>query len=393
VLRAAGLVLISRAWCNPQQSDFLKRGEITTKYSSRAAAFAVCMLAIGAASTPAGAFNCDQTSTLVRPIELGVSGGNIDSFGGSGRRRFCFSGTLGSMVQDSSNNQYILSNNHVLADINKAKAGQMIVQPGLVDTGPPCTKITTDEVATFSRTVKLKFGGGTNTVDAAIALITPGEVNSDILNIGPIASSVVDTPTVGLAVQKMGRSTCVTEASISQVSAHGKINYGSGRIAKFVNQIVITGSGFSSAGDSGSLVITQDACPQAVGLLFAGSADGSTTIANPISAVLSGFNVTMVGGCTAAAASNAATPDVLAGNVGMSKDAVASAASVRDRHEDELMRIPGAVGTGIGASDQPGQPAIVVYVKKMTPEAQAAAPKEMEGVPVKLIANGGFIAY
>ncbi len=298
------------------------------------------------------------------------------------------------MVQDSSNLQYILSNNHVLADINKAKRGEMIVQPGLVDTGPPCTKIPGDAVATFSRTVKIKFGGGTNTIDAAIALIKPGDVNSDILNIGPIASSVVD-PTLGLAVQKMGRSTCVTSATISAVSMNGTINYGSGKKAKFINQIVIDGD-FSSPGDSGSLIVTQDACPQAVGLLFAGGVDKTgtqLTIANPISSVLSGLKVTMVGGCTAAAASSAATPDVLAGDVGMSKEAVASAASVRDRHEDELMRIPGAVGTGIGASDQPGQPAIVVYVKKLTPEVQAAAPKEMEGVPVKLIANGGFVAY
>ena len=122
--------------------------------------------------------------------------------------------------------------------------------------------------------------------------------------------------------------------------------------------------------------------------------DGTpVTIANPIAAVLSGLNVSMVGSCTPAAASETATADVQAGNVGMSKEVVKSATAVRDRHEDELMRIPGAVGTGIGASDQPGQPAIVVYVKKMTPEAQAAAPKEMEGVPVKLIANGGFIAY
>jgi hypothetical protein len=153
---------------------------------------------------------------------------------------------------------------------------------------------------------------------------------------------------------------------------------------------------FSSAGDSGSLIVTQDACPQAVGLLFAGGVDQTgtqLTIANPISAVLSELNVTMVGGCTAAAASSVATPDVLAGNVGVSKDAVASASSVRDRHEDELMRIPGAIGTAVGASDQPGQPAIVVYVKKMTPETQAAAPKEVEGVPVKLIENGGFVAY
>ena len=290
---------------------------------------------------PAGAFvTCDQQSRLTRPIELGVSGGNINSFGGSGRRRFCFSGTLGSLVQDSSNNQYILSNNHVLADTNNAKRGQLIVQPGLVDTGPPCTKMQGDEVATFSRDVKIKFGSAKNMVDAAIAAITTGDVSADILNIGPIASSVVE-PTVGLAVQKMGRSTCLTSATISAVSMKGTVNYGSGEKAKFVNQIVIDGD-FSSAGDSGSLIVTQDACPQAVGLLFAGGVDRSgtqLTIANPISAVLSGLNVTMVGGCTAAAASSVATPDVLAGDVGMSKDAVASAASVRDRHEDELMRI------------------------------------------------------
>ena len=356
---------------------------------------AVCCLAIAAASIPAGAFiNCDQTSTLTRPIDLGVSGGNINSFGGSGRHRFCFSGTLGSMVQDSSNSQYILSNNHVLADINKAKSGQLIVQPGLVDTAPPCTKTPGDAVAMFSRTVKIKFGHGTNTIDAAIALITPGDVNSDILNIGAIASSVVD-PTVGLAVQKMGRSTCVTSATISAVSMNGTINYGGGKKAKFVNQIVIDGN-FSTPGDSGSLIVTQDTCPQAVGLLFAGGMDQNgtpVTIANPISAVLSGLNVTMVGGCTAAAVSSAPTSNVLAGDAGMSKDAVASAASVRDRHEDELMRIPGAVGTAVGASDQPGQPAIIVYVKKVTPEVQAAAPKEVEGVPVKLIQNSGFVAY
>jgi hypothetical protein len=29
----------------------------------------------------------------------------------------------------------------------------------------------------------------------------------------------------------------------------------------------------------------------------------------------------------------------------------------------------------------------------MTADAQGAAPKEVEGVPVKLIENGGFVAY
>jgi len=196
-------------------------------------------------------------------------------------------------------------------------------------------------------------------------------------------------------VQKMGDTSCLTMATISQVSVKAIVNYGGGKQAKFINQIAIDGD-FSAKGDSGSLIVTQDSCPQAVGLLFAGGTlqNGTpVTIANPISAVLSGLKVSMVGGCTVAAAADGATADVMAGNVGMSKEVVATAAAVRDRHEDELMKIPGAVGTGIGASDQPGEPAIVVYLKKMTPQAQAAAPKEVEGVPVKLIANGGFVAY
>jgi hypothetical protein len=340
-------------------------------------------------STPAGAFDCSQTTKLSRPIDLGVSGGNINSF--LNHNKVCFSGTLGSMVQDPGGTRFILSNNHVIADINKAKPGELIVQPGLADTQPACTKTPGDAVATFTRAVHINFGGGTNKVDAAIAAVLPNDVSPNILNIGRIASTVV-SPTLGLGVQKMGRSTCLTTGSISAVGAKGKINYGKGQNAKFVNLILINVQDFSTPGDSGSLIVTQGACPQAVGLLFAGAANHSQTIANPISDVLSKLGVSMTGGCPMAAT---AAPQVVdqAGNAAISKDLVDSATAVRDRHEDELMKIPGAVGTAIGISDTPGQPAIEVYVKKMTPEAEAAAPKDVDGVPVKLIENGGFVAY
>lgn len=39
------------------------------------------------------------------------------------------------------------------------------------------------------------------------------------------------------------------------------------------------------------------------------------------------------------------------------------------RHEDSLMHVPGAIGTGIGAGDQSGQPAIEVFVEKLPPGA------------------------
>lgn len=365
------------------------------KYQATATGLVVCAFAIGGiAVAPAAALDCSQKGFQSRPIDLGVSGGNIHSFQTIGGKRFCFDGTLGSMVQ-SAGKQFILSNNHVLADTNKAKPGQQIVQPGVADTSPVCQKISADALATFTRTVKVKFGGPANTIDAAIAEITPGDVNPEILNIGPIASTTV-APSPGLAVQKMGRTTCLTLGNISAVGAKIRVSYGGGKIAKFLNQIVISSPGppnnFGGPGDSGSLLITQDPCPQAVGLVFADSADETQIFANPISDVLSGLNVTMVGGCTPAETVEPQANDV-AGNIGMSKDVVDSAMAVRDRHEDQLMSIPGAVGTGIGLSDKPGQPAIEVYIKKMTPEAQAAAPKEVEGLPVKLIENGGIVAY
>jgi hypothetical protein len=351
-----------------------KKGEIATKYLAIAAALAVCVLAIGAVSMPAGAVTCNQQTTLPRPIPLGVSGGNINSL--SHHNKFCFGGTLGSLAIDQTNTQFILSNNHVLADTNQATPGDLIVQPALAEKAINCAQMPADAVATFTRTVNINFAKkSTNTIDAAIAAVSPNDVSPDILNIGAIAETPA-TPSVGMAIQKMGRTTCLTTGTISSVSGHFKINYGGGKVAKFIHQIVINGppppSNFSGLGDSGSLIVTQATCPQPVALLFAGSGDQKQTIANPITDVLDGLKITMVGSCAPAGASGTVQPDVLAGNAGMSKDVVDSASAVRDRHEEELMKIPGAVGTAIGMSDQPGKPAIEVYVKKMTPQARFA---------------------
>jgi hypothetical protein len=83
----------------------------------------------------------------------------------------------------------------------------------------------------------------------------------------------------------------------------------------------------------------------------------------------------------------------LAANVGLSKEVEGAAKTVRDRHEDQLMNVPGAVGSAIGVGDQPGKAAIVVYVKKLTPQVNAAAPTNVEGTPVKLIETGEIVAY
>jgi len=373
-------------------------------YKMKAAALVACMLAIGVASTPQNAPAAQDCSTspqqaaLARPIPLGISGGNIHSFirkKVNNKIKGCFGGTLGSMVQDASNNQFILSNNHVIADQNTAKSGDRIVQPGLEDV--TCLKSPTNSVATFSKAIHINFAGGNNSVDAAIAAVEPGMVSPDILFIGDIASSVA-TPTIALPVQKMGRTTCLTTGLIAALNANVVVNYSDGKkpkLANFTNQILVTGSNktpaFGGPGDSGSLIVTQDTCPQAVGLLFAGSA--TVTIANPISDVLSKLGVSMVGSCTPLAVSAATQADFVEGNFGVSMEAVTAVAAVRDRHESELMSIPDAVGTGIGVGDGSGHPSLEVYVKKLTPEAEAAASKDVEGLPVKVVESGEFVAY
>src|SRR5258708_8109052 len=81
----------------------------TMSYKIKAAALLVCILAIGVAATPQNASAAQDCSTspqqaaLLRPIPLGISGGNIHSFI---RKKVnnkiigCFDGTLGSLLQE-----------------------------------------------------------------------------------------------------------------------------------------------------------------------------------------------------------------------------------------------------------------------------------------------------
>src|SRR5205814_2362109 len=65
------------------------------------------------------------------------------------------------------------------------------------------------------------------------------------------------------------------------------------KTARYVDQLLITPGGFSNGGDSGSLIVTDDANLNPVALLFAGNA--SVTIANRIDLVLQRFGVVIDG--------------------------------------------------------------------------------------------------
>ena len=321
----------------------------------------------------------------VRNLHFGVSGGNVKDIS----RRFCCSGTLGSLVQDTNGRQYILSNNHVLGLAGSATAGDDISQPGLIDNN--CAVATV--VADFTVAPALSSG-----VDCAVAQLRSGQMDGTgfIEDIGTI-SSVVKAPSVGLSVAKSGRTTGFTTGSISSTTTTVSVRYptscggNNGPTFTFTNQVVINSSTFSGGGDSSSLIVTNNACHQPVALLFAGSS--TSTIGNPIGLVLTrlssslGSTVSFVGGTCSAAATTQSL------NEELSDTSVEFATATMRAREQDLMSRPGVIGVGIGrADDNQREAAIVVYVDSSV-RVKTKLPKTISGVKVKRIYTEPFVAY
>jgi hypothetical protein len=225
------------------------------------------------------------TSVFPRPVPIGVSTGNEQE---------CSAGTISCRVTDGTN-VYALSNNHVYALENGATMGSAVLQPGLYDT--KCAFTTTNVIGHFTSYVPISFTSN-NTVDCALATTTTDMLGKSTPSngYGTPASTPIDA-VVGMAVQKYGRTTALTKGTISGIHATANVTYSAGT-ATFVDQIIIQAPSrtpFSKAGDSGSLIVTNDANKRPVGLLFAGNSTGTYTIANRIDLVLQALGVTIDG--------------------------------------------------------------------------------------------------
>jgi len=318
----------------------------------------------------------------------GVSGGNVNDI----TRAFCCSGTLGSLVT-AGGVRYILSNNHVLARQDQAAVGEDISQPGLIDNGCQTPRI----VADFTAAPHLG-----NNVDCAIAALRSGTMNTTgfiegLNGTGGVPSNSIGTPSVGMAVQKSGRTTGHTTGTIGSTNTSVKVQYqiqcGKGKkyTISYTNQVVINGSGFSAGGDSGSLILTNTSCAHPVALLFAGSS--SDTIGNPISDVLGalagiGYSASFVGqNCT-----GPSSPQSGAQPFQLPQQALDRAGKVLEQNRHDLMSRPGVLGVGLGALEDNSAPAIVVYVDK-TSQAKLQLPTQADSVPVRIIMTDPFIAF
>jgi hypothetical protein len=359
-------------------------------------------------------FPNDNSHTETVPVKLGTSGGNVNDSVTNGNSITCCSGTLGALVQRNGT-FFILSNNHVLAKSDQAKAGEQISQPGLVDNN--CNAGT--PVATLTQAAALKPGNGANgpapsNVDAAIAQIISAatvDTSGAILDLGAQGSSSIAPapPSSTLAipatvlstnekVAKSGRSTGLTCSTLQSVSTMVSVDYeavcGGAKAftSTFSNQVVVNGGNFSATGDSGSLIVTADTA-RPVALLYAGNS--TSTTANPIADVLAAFQsgpnaATIVGGgdhavsCAPTSANASATTSAAtASSVALTTEEFDRATAIKEQHAAELMKDPAITRVGVGVSDDnPREGAITVFVAG-TPEKQL--PAQIKGVRTKLI--------
>jgi hypothetical protein len=225
--------------------------------------------------------------TQQRPLLIGISIGHFK----------ITAGTLGCFAKSRVDGKArILSNNHVLANENAAKAGDAILQPGAYDGGT-----LGDTVGQLDQFVPLVTKGA-NTVDAAIASLSPGIQydSATLTKLGSLQGTAGTPVEIGDAVCKIGRKTDLTQGRVSAIEVDNVIiGYDLGNL-RFDNQIEIESAAntpFSQGGDSGSLIVNSNL--QAVGLLFAGSDQGGAngqgiTYANPIGTVFDALAVDLL---------------------------------------------------------------------------------------------------
>lgn len=211
-------------------------------------------------------------------------------------------GTLGCVVKDDMETGYILSNNHILANLNKCKVDDSILQPGRFDGGEDPI----DQIAKLHNYIPIGFSSSDiNHVDCAIAKINGDELCDPLI---PVLGNIKGHQQAydKMEVLKFGRASEKTTGYVASTEADFKCTYVKGsvftrpKVAFFEDQLEIKGRDFrtgqsivfSKKGDSGSIILDNQSL-NAVGLLFCSAADG-TTFASPIEKVLASLNVEIV---------------------------------------------------------------------------------------------------
>jgi hypothetical protein len=240
-----------------------------------------------------------------------------------------------------------------------------------------------------------------------------------IEDIGVPSSSIVNA-SVGLSVAKSGRTTGFTTGTVSSINTSVNVQYQQGCnqgkkfTISYTNQVVVNSNTFSAGGDSGSLIVTNNASHNPVALLYAGSS--TTTIGNPIGEVLTKLGAALgrtftfgSGGGGGGGAHGPVKKQDGDGNMGaggrqpftpgiqglmpqLPQQAADRVSAVLENHRANLMFQSAVMGVGVGLSDRAdGDGAIVVYVNKDA-DNKPFLPDSIEGIPVKVVLTDQFVA-
>ncbi len=226
-----------------------------------------------------------------RPVIGGISIAHKDVTAGT-IAYFCRSVKAG----DNPDKIYVLSNNHVLANVNSGQVGDEIYQPGPADGGTPAA----NRAAKLHRFIPMTLGGTTsNKVDAAIGEISTGvAIKRTICQIGKITG--IRQAVEDMTVRKHGRTTGFTEGIVTDESIDALVGMDHSNpniVARFTNQMrierIAPHPAFGKGGDSGSLVVHGET-REAVGLYFAGPPSGVYGLANHIGDVITELEIQLL---------------------------------------------------------------------------------------------------
>ncbi|MEE8600620.1 hypothetical protein [Euzebya tangerina] len=201
---------------------------------------------------------------------------------------YTFSGTLGALVKDRATGAMMgLTNFHVACVDSGWSVGDRMTQPSRPDGGATPG----DEWGQIERAVL------SEEVDGAVIKLDAGQTwQAKIAEIGDVAGGM--PAAVGMPVQKRGRTTEHTFGTVRSVDFTVTVDYGDGIGPRTLRRQIrietdtARSARFSNGGDSGSVIMTNDR--KIVGLLFAGSTDGTNTFANPLQSVLDELAVDLV---------------------------------------------------------------------------------------------------
>lgn len=225
--------------------------------------------------------------TIQRPLRIGCSIGHYAVGAGS----------LGCFVVPNDGPEtadFLLSNNHILANCNEAVPGDAIYQPGRLDAG----RDGLSEAARLRHFIPLR-SDAQNEADCAYAEVNqPIHALKSFMGADRVLRGLGSVYEAGRAY-KFGRTTGLTEGQLTALEVDEiSVDMPTGR-HRFVNQIELSGvtSPFSKPGDSGSVVFDDNG--MAFGLVFAGTEAGGrfkqgVTYANPLDRVLDLLNVRLV---------------------------------------------------------------------------------------------------